>query len=81
MKKQNIETIIRELFRQGYNAYRESYPDQIMEAIKTARVTAAGYWGTRTPEEEQRDKEAGVTLRDYEYWVVAELKEQKEIIN
>lgn len=75
MNKQNIEQIIRELFRQGYNAYRESYPDQIEEAIKTAKVTAAGYWGTRTPDEEQRDQRAGLTLRDYEEWIVAELSE------
>lgn len=73
MNKQNIEQVIRELFRQNFNLYPENYPDAIVDSIDTAKLVAAGYWDLRTPDEEQRDAEAGVTLQDYEYWCVAEL--------
>lgn len=82
MNRQNIEQIIRDLFRQNFSLYPESYPDSITEAIDTAKVTAKGFWDVRTEDEEQRDQEADVTLQDYESWVVAELTTlKKESVN
>lgn len=75
MKKHDIETIIRYLFR-------DNYPDQIVAAIDTAKEVAKGYWDVRTSEEEQRDAEAEVTLQDYEMWCGTELTAlKKEAIN
>jgi hypothetical protein len=77
MKRENIEQIIRDLFKQNYKLYPENYPDQVGEAINTALLAAEGYWDNRDETEIERDKQAGVTLYDYENWVKAELKELK----
>ena len=74
MNKQNIEQIIRDLFRQNFNLYPEIYSDPV-EAITAAKDASKGYWDVRTPDEEQRDSAANVTLQDYELWCVAELSE------
>lgn len=78
MKKEHIEQIIRDLFRQNYNAYPESYTlteDGLMseEGTICAQDNAKGYWATRTPDEIERDEQAGVTQIDYVEWVMAEL--------
>lgn len=73
MNKQNIEQIIRDLFRQNFTYYPHDYSGTIVVAIDAAKVTAKGFWDVRTEDEEQRDQEADVTLQDYENWVVAEL--------
>lgn len=78
MQKQNIEQIIRELFKQNYRLYPESYPDTVVAAVDAAKEVANGYWDNRTEEEEQRDQQAGVTLQDYENWVTAELTALKK---
>jgi hypothetical protein len=82
MNRQNISQIIRSLFRDNYRLYPETYPNNIGPAIDAAKETAKGYWDNRTPEEEQRDAEAHVTLQDYEKWCVDELRLiKKEAIN
>lgn len=82
MNYQNIAQIIRERFRQNYTIYPEVYPDSIVEAVEAAKNAAQGYWDVRTPEEEQRDAEAQVTLQHYESWCIDELTSiKKEAIN
>lgn len=82
MNKQNIEQIIRELFRQGYYTYRENYPKDNLKAINTTKEIAKMSWDNRTEDEIERDEQAGVTLQDYEQWCVAELTAlKKESIN
>jgi hypothetical protein len=82
MNAQNIQQVVRDLFRQNYKLYPESYADSVVEAVTTAKEVAKGYWDNRTEEEEQRDAEAQVTLQDYENWCVQELTElKKEAIN
>lgn len=82
MNYQNIAQIIRNLFRDNYNAYPDSYPDSLIEAVEAAKETAKGYWDNRTPDEEQRDAEAQVTLQHYESWCIDELASiKKEAIN
>lgn len=78
MNKQNIEQIIRELFRQNFNLYPELYPlteDGLMsdEGTTNAQDVAKGYWDMRTEDEAERDEKAGVTEIDYVEWVMAEL--------
>jgi len=77
MQRENIETIIRELFRQNYNAYPDSYHDTVAGSINTALDTAKGYWDYRDETEIERDTQVGVALTDYENWVKAELAELK----
>jgi hypothetical protein len=76
MNRQNIETIIRDLFRDNFRANPESY--QVGEAVNTALLAAEGFWDNRDEIEIARDKQAGVTLYDYENWVKAELTELKK---
>lgn len=80
MNKQNIEQLIRDLFRQNFNAYPESYPltdDGLMseEGTTEAQEVAKGYWAVRTEDEIERDEKVGVTEIDYVEWVMAELSE------
>lgn len=82
MNNYNVSQVIRELFRQNYTLYPSSYSDNIGPAIDAAKETAKGYWDNRTPEEERRDRNALVTLQDYENWCVDELTAlKKEAIN
>lgn len=78
MNRQNIEQIIRELFRYNYKLYPESYPttiDGLMteEGTICAQEVANGYYANRTQFEIERDEKAGVTEIDYVEWVMAEL--------
>lgn len=80
MNKQNIEQIIRELFRQNFSLYPESYPlteDGLMseEGTTCAQDNAKGYWAVRNEDEIERDEKAGVTQIDYVEWVMAELSD------
>lgn len=81
MNRQNISQIIRELFRQYYNANEgQSFPlteDGLMteEGTAQAQDVAKGYWAERNEEEIERDEKAGVTEIDYVEWVMAELSE------
>ncbi len=80
MQKQNIEQIIRELFKENYRLYPDSYPiteDGLMSEDGTtcAQEVAKGYWAERNGDEIERDEKAGVTKIDYVEWVMAELSE------
>lgn len=80
MNKQNIEQIIRELFRENFNLYPESYPlgeNGLMsdEGTITAQEVAKGYYANRAEFEIERDEKAGVTEIYYVEWVMAELSE------
>jgi hypothetical protein len=81
MNRQNIQQIIRELFRQYYNANEgESFPlteTGLMseEGTINAQEVAKGYWAERNEDEIERDEKAGVTENDYVEWVMAELSE------
>lgn len=80
MKKEDIETIIRDLFKQNFNAYPDHYlltPSGLMssEGTTQAQEVAKGYWNERNEDEIERDEKAGVTEIDYVEWVMAELSE------
>jgi hypothetical protein len=81
MNRQNIQQIIRELFRQYYNANEgESFPlteTGLMseEGTINAQEVAKGYWAERNEDEIERDEKSGVTENDYIKWVWAELTE------
>lgn len=78
MDRQNIQQEVRELFRDNYNLYPESYPltaDGLMseEGTLCAQEVARGYWAERNESEIERDEQAGVTEIDYVEWVMAAL--------
>lgn len=80
MNRQNIQQIIRELFKQNFNAYPEHYPltnTGLMseEGTVNAQEIAKTYWDVRNEDELERDEKAGVTEIDYVEWVMAELSE------
>jgi len=81
MNRQNIQQIIRELFRQYYIANEgQSFPIEesgLMseEGTTHAQDVAKGYWAERNEDEIERDEKAGVTEIDYVEWVMAELSE------
>jgi len=81
MNKQNIQQIIRELFRQYYNANNgQSFPlteDCLMSGEGTihAQEVARQYWALRKEDEIERDENAGITEIDYVEWVMAELSD------
>lgn len=81
MNRQNIQQIIRELFRQYYNANEgQSFPltdTSLMteEGTLNAQEVAKGYWADRNEDEIERDEKAGVTEIDYVEWVMAELSD------
>jgi glucose-6-phosphate dehydrogenase assembly protein OpcA len=80
MQRQDIEKIIRELFRQYYNANEgQSFPIEngLMseEGTINAQEVAKGYWAERNEEEVERDEQAGITEIDYVEWVMAELSD------
>lgn len=78
MKRQNIEQIIRELFRENYRLYPESYTGGA-EAMSVAKEVAKGYYDNRAEFEVERDEQAGVTAQDYDNWILDELAEQAKI--
>lgn len=78
MNRQNISQIVRELFRDNYNLYPESYPlteGGLMseEGKICAQEVARGYWDVREEAEIERDEKAGVTENDYIEWVMSAL--------
>jgi hypothetical protein len=73
MNRQNIETIIRDLFRDNYRAYPETYTGD--SAQQTAIDAGEKYWHNRTEDEMDRDHEADVSKGDYINWCLAELSE------
>lgn len=79
MNKDNIQTIIRELFRELYNAcsapYRIEGGLMTEEGSIAAQEVAIQYWNERNENEIERDERAGVTKIDYVEWVMAELSE------
>lgn len=80
MNKQNIEQIIRELFRQNFNAYPGHYSlteggMMSEEGTINAQEIAKTYWDVRNEDEIERDEKAGVTEIDYVEWVMAELSD------
>ena len=79
MNKQNIQHIIRELFRENFNLYPESYPivNGLMSELGTicAQEVAKGYWNNRAEFEIERDEKEGVTEIDYVDWVMTELSD------
>src|SRR5687768_11837491 len=81
MNRQNIQQIIRELFRQYYKVNEgESFPltdTGLMseEGTMNAQEVAKGYWAERNEDEIERDDKAGVTEIDYVEWVMKELSE------
>lgn len=80
MKRENIETIIRDLFRDDYRAD----PDRLTgdKAREVAIADAGLYWYYRDENEIARDEKAGVTKEDYINWSLAELAEQqKQTVN
>ena len=81
MNRQNIQQIIRELFRQYYTSNEgASFPLaetglMSVEGTTNAQEVAKGYWAERTEDEIERDEKAGVTEIDYVEWIMAELSE------
>lgn len=78
MNRQNIQQIIRELFRANFSLYPENYPlteAGLMseEGTTQAQEVAKGYWAERNEDEIEHDEKAGVTEIDYVEWVMAEL--------
>ena len=77
MKKDNVEQIIRELFRQNFNLYPESYPMHddgraTNEASENVADVAKGYYANRTEDEVLRDEELNITEIDYVEWCMEE---------
>lgn len=80
MNKQNIQQIIRELFRANFNLYPAHYTlteTGLMseEGTTQAHEVAKGYWAERNEDEVERDEKAGITEIDYVEWVMAELSD------
>lgn len=73
MTKSRTEQVVRELFRDSFHGYPESYTDNLEDAVDAAKVTAEGYFENRTEEEYESDSENGITLEDYQTWCVREL--------
>ena len=82
MNRQNIQQIIRDLFKDNFNAYPDDYSiSNNQQARLNARITAREYWENRTAEEIERDKNAGVTRHDYQNWCTLELKNQQDNVS
>lgn len=66
--KNIIETIIKDLAAANFNHYPSDYTPQ--NSNYAMSELAKGYWENRTIEEVERDEQAGVTIEDYETWVI-----------
>lgn len=81
MNKQDIQKIIREVFREYYNANEgQSFPIEesgkmSKEGTIHAQDVAKQYWADRNEDEVERDEKSGVTEIDYVEWVMAELSD------
>jgi hypothetical protein len=77
MQKENVEQIIRELFRENLRLYPESYPltnqgGATQEASESVEGVASGYWDNRDELEVQRDQKLAITRVDYLEWCMNE---------
>lgn len=73
MTRENIKTIIQDLFKQNLNAYPQDYPQNSAGsytdlAMLNAVQTAWNYYDNRTEEETERDEAAEVYRLDYSNW-------------
>lgn len=71
MTRENIEQIIKDLFRSNYHSYSDQY--QGNDARQIASEIAILYYHTRTDNEVERDMRANVICNDYIRWVCDEL--------
>jgi len=73
MKKSNIEQIIKELARDNFRLYTESYPLEnnlaSLEACENLSELAMNYWNSRDESEIERDRAERVILADYFIWI------------
>lgn len=77
MKTENVEQIIRELFRLNYNSNPESYPapaDGLFseEGDDNAEQWSIDLWNNRTESEIERDEELCISIKEYQDWVKQE---------
>jgi hypothetical protein len=79
MDKKEIEKLIRKYLRDNHTAHPRAFPDTLTEMIKLSKLLASSYWEHRDRIEVKRDKEADVTISDYENWCIDELIALKKI--
>ena len=73
MKKEKIEKVVRGYVRDNHKAEPTVFPELIPEIETLSLILADTYWETRKKSEVKRDTQAGVTIKDYEGWVKAEM--------
>ena len=78
MTRNNIEQIIRDLFKDNFNAYPNDYLNDLKHSYLATITTADGYWDNRTAAEEERDAAAGIIKNDYSTWCLVELKDLQD---
>lgn len=78
MTKKKIEKIIRKYVKDNHESDPGVFPEVIKEMEWLSGILADEYWETRKNFEVKRDKQAGVTIQDYESWVMAEMMELKK---
>lgn len=78
MKKEKIEQLIRGYVQDNHRREPEVLPEIIPEIETLSLILADTYWETRKKSEIKRDKQAGVTIKDYEAWVKAEMMKLKK---
>lgn len=78
MKKNKIEQLIRGYVRDNHRLEPTVFPELIQEIETLSLILADTYWETRKKAEVKRDTQAGVTVQDYEAWVMAEMMELKK---
>lgn len=78
MKKGKIEKLIRKYVRDNHDSEPGAFSELIQEIEWLSLILADTYWETRKKAEVKRDLQAGVTIQDYEIWVMAEIIELKK---
>ena len=73
MGKKEIEQSIRKCLRDNQAQHPQAFPDTLAEVVQLAKILAGSYWEHRDRIQVKRDKEAGVTIEDYDRWCIAEL--------
>lgn len=73
MTKNKIEQLIRGYVRDNHRLEPTVFPEIIPEIETLSLILADTYWETRKKSEVKRDRQAGVTIHDYEIWVKAEM--------
>lgn len=75
MDKQNIEMIIRDLFRANFHHYRSDYSKEVLHSpSEIAADWAVNLFDNRNDQEQLRDEQLLITVENYKSWAVAELK-------